>query len=115
MCGKKSVYYSKFAEAGFTQFMILLMTRGFKKLENVQANIELNGVDFIKWCGLVNAIPKTWRTWIREFGSNNSQPVDLPAGVNLNVGFIILINLKSRDLYLHHMGNQKLFLRVIVT
>lgn len=108
LCGNKSIYYSKFAEAGFHTIYDFIDDQGkFKKFDDVHANTELNNVDFIKWCGLVNAIPKTWRTWIRDAGSNISQPVDLPVGVNLNSGFITLTNLKSKDLYLHYLGESK--------
>ena len=59
LIGNKSVYYSKFNEAGFhTIYDFFDDNNTIKSIAN---DDRFNTIDMLKWYGLVHAIPKQWR------------------------------------------------------
>lgn len=95
---KKTVYYSKFDEAGFHTLYDFIDDNGkWLKCPNDKG---FNNVDYIKWYGLIHAIPQVWKQIVK-----NSQCIkdikvnDQIIECKLNNDYVPLEKVSSRNLY----------------
>ena len=92
------MYYYKCAKAGFHSLYDFIDVNGDFKVFNDLDIDGLNSNDYIRWLGLLNAIPIEWRRWIRN---DHNVPDNITVtGLNLLQGFIPIFKIKSRDVYL---------------
>jgi exonuclease III len=105
LIGNESVYYSKFAEAGFHTLYDFIEDNGNFKEFNTLGIAGLNRADFIRWYGLINAIPIVWRKWIRKGHTikDNARLI----GLTLLNGFVQISNFRLRDLYMWYVNKSK--------
>ena len=100
LVGKKSVYYSKFAEAGFHTLYDFIDGNGMWL--NCPKDKLYKDVDYIKWIGIIHAIPHEWKLKILNSVCNKeNRGKNLCVGLKLANGFVTLDKLSSASLYNH--------------
>lgn len=104
LIGKKMVYYSKFAEAGFHTLYDFIDDKG-NWLKFSVLGKGFNNIDRLKWYGIINAIPKEWINLIRRSPTIPTIVKNNEIGCNLLNGFTPLENLKSRNMYKYFISN----------
>lgn len=98
LIGKKMVYYSKFAEAGF-HTLYDFIDDGGNWLKFSDLGKDFNNIDRLKWYGIINTIPREWINLIRQLPTIPAIAKNVVIGCNLLNGFIPLENLKSCNIY----------------
>ena len=98
LIGHKSVYYKNFVDAGFIKVDDLLDGEGkFIKFENT----GLANNNFLRWHGIICAIPKKWLDVINLGYVKGVVEPEKELGCNVNNLFIPLQKIQSRIFYDH--------------
>ena len=98
LIGQKFVYYKNFVDAGFIKVDDLLDLEGkFIKFENT----GLPSNNFLRWYGIICAIPKQWLDVINLGYAKGEVEPDKELGCNVDNIFIPLQKIQSRIFYDH--------------
>ena len=94
------MYYSKFAEAGFHTLYDFIDGNGMWL--NCPKDKLYKDVDYIKWIGIIHAIPREWKLKIlNSLCNKENRGKNLCVGLKLANGFVTLDKLSSASLYNH--------------
>ena len=91
----KSVLYKEFSEKNINKIFDLCDRDGEFNWEHAKMRGLVNK-DFLKWAGIVHAIPKEWKTLLKE---NNIEKKRLQMYINFGNTFIDVVKLKTKMLY----------------
>jgi hypothetical protein len=97
LIGNKTVYYSKFAEAGFHTLYDFIDETG--DWINCPTDRGFNTIDYMKWIGILHAIPHAWRNTIKSLNKRDTCKSTIVCGCKLLNGFIPLEEISSRSMY----------------
>ena len=103
LVNNKSVYYKEFSEAGIMKIGDLFDVSGKIKSFNTLRIKQRSNIDFLRWYGIVQAIPGKWRcNTIAQANVNISMiDQDVIIGCTLENRFVPLDKVKSVSFYKH--------------
>ena len=99
LIGNMSVYYAKFEEAGFHTIYDFFDEFGQLKRSDKLDKSKFSGIDIIKWCGLIDAIPKQWRDVISNEGLFRPDTIDFGLTISKLTTPVPVERLNSKTVY----------------
>jgi hypothetical protein len=103
LIGNKSVYYSKFDEAGFHTIYDFFEDKN--TIKDIRSDDRFNTIDVLKWYGLIHALPKHWRDIICKKGLCWTGQIEY--GLRMPNGFIPMDKVKSNSIYVWFRDKEK--------
>lgn len=101
---KKSFYYKEFVDAGFIEICDFLDQEGNFIIKFEKTGLENN--NFLKWYGIICAIPKKWLDIVKHGGVAEEVEHDDELGCVVDNAYIPLVKIESSNFY-HHFNSKK--------